>query len=453
MRSGQYRTFILPWHRRAGKDEISLHDTAIRAMTRVGDYWHMLPVAEQARKAIWEATNPRTGRKRWKDAFPEDIIAHIDNQSMKLTFVNGSTWQVLGSDNYDSLVGTTPVHIVMSEAALADPNAIALFRPILLENNGSLVMISSTRGKNFFYDAYNLGLNDQDTYVELLSAFDTDVFTPDSLKKEMQAYISLYGEAIGLSLFRQEYLSDWNAATIGAVFTKELNQMRDEGRVRVAPFDPRYPVITSWDIGVSDLTVILFLQMIGDQPRLIDWYAGSDIGLDHYAKVLQNKPYFYSEHLAPHDIAVREWTSGLSRIDEAKKFGIDFVRVEKLSKSTQIAACSSFLKRLVVHELDKHEQPDGAQKPKEIDCGYILEALSNYKFKFDKKRRVMSKEPEHNWASHYADALMVAAVGLQNKRADRALANGLQGKSFQQMPRMREILARQRSPVSRRGAW
>src|SRR5678815_227146 len=90
MLSPDIDTCALAWHRRAGKDDIAMHSRAIRAMQRVGNYWHLLPQQEQARKAIWESVNPKTGRVRWKDTFPEEIISHVDNQGMKLTFKNGS---------------------------------------------------------------------------------------------------------------------------------------------------------------------------------------------------------------------------------------------------------------------------------------------------------------------------------------------------------------------------
>jgi len=155
LRDPNLRTFTLAWHRRAGKDDIALHDTAIRTMQRVGNYWHALPEYSQARKAIWDAVNPHTGKVRWQGVFPKEIIKHVDNQTMKLTFINGSTWQVVGSDNYDSLVGTTPVHVVFSEAALADPAAYGFIRPALLENNGTSLHISSVRGRNHFYDLFH----------------------------------------------------------------------------------------------------------------------------------------------------------------------------------------------------------------------------------------------------------------------------------------------------------
>jgi phage terminase large subunit len=40
---------VAVWHRRAGKDDVCLHWAACAAMQRVGNYWHMLPEASQAR--------------------------------------------------------------------------------------------------------------------------------------------------------------------------------------------------------------------------------------------------------------------------------------------------------------------------------------------------------------------------------------------------------------------
>jgi hypothetical protein len=123
-------------HRRWGKDDIALNRAACAAFERVGTYWHMLPEAAQARKAIWDAINPHTGRRRIDEAFPKELRANTREQDMLIRFVNGSTWQVLGSDNYDSLVGSPPVGVVFSEWALAKPDAWTYTRPILAENGG-----------------------------------------------------------------------------------------------------------------------------------------------------------------------------------------------------------------------------------------------------------------------------------------------------------------------------
>src|SRR5580704_10217272 len=61
------------WARRHGKDDVGLHWTACAAMSRVGCYWHLLPQAEHCRKAIWDAVNPNTGKRRIDEAFPPEI--------------------------------------------------------------------------------------------------------------------------------------------------------------------------------------------------------------------------------------------------------------------------------------------------------------------------------------------------------------------------------------------
>src|SRR5581483_894038 len=105
-------------HRRWGKDEVALNWAALAASKKAGSYWHLLPEASQGRKAIWDAVNPHTGRRRIEEAFPRELRAKRYNAEMKLELGNGSSWQVAGSDNYDSLVGSSPAGVVFSEWAL-----------------------------------------------------------------------------------------------------------------------------------------------------------------------------------------------------------------------------------------------------------------------------------------------------------------------------------------------
>ena len=79
----------LVWHRRSGKDEIALHRTACAAFERVAGYWHMLPEYAQARKAIWDAVNPHTGKRRIDEAFPHELRDSTRDQEMAIRFKNG----------------------------------------------------------------------------------------------------------------------------------------------------------------------------------------------------------------------------------------------------------------------------------------------------------------------------------------------------------------------------
>jgi len=405
----------LAWHRRAGKDEIGMHAAIINAFNRVGNYWHMLPKAEQCRRAIWEAINPRTGRVRWKDSFPAELIARVDNQAMLVQFKSGSSWQLLGSDNYDNIVGAPPVWIFYSEAALANPAAFGFFRPILKENKGSACYVSSVRGRNHFHNIFTSLVGKDYAYTSHLSATETDVFTPEELEEERRAYIALYGKSHGESLFRQEYYSDWDASSVGAVWGAEIEKLKREGRANICNYDPRYPVLTSWDLGTNDPTVILFWQEVGTDIRMIDWAMDTAVGIEHYAEILKKKPYFYIGHIAPHDIKNMEWGSGETRIMHAKKFGIEFTPIPRVKvKAEDIGYGASLLNRCIINV---HERRDEITS----DCKYILDALTMYHYKFHEERKILSTEPEHDWTSHFADAFMTMGHYQAMKRSSTNL--------------------------------
>ena len=95
-------------HRRWGKDDVGLHFTATQAVRFPGNYWHMLPEYAHARKVIWNAVNPRTGKRRIDEAFPLEIRTKTHEQEMLIEFKGGSIWQLVGSDNYNSFVGSPP---------------------------------------------------------------------------------------------------------------------------------------------------------------------------------------------------------------------------------------------------------------------------------------------------------------------------------------------------------
>lgn len=106
--------------------------------------------------------------------------------------------------------------------------------------------------------------------------------------------------------------------------------MYAENRVIKSLYDKMLPVYTFWDLGISDYTSIIFVQIYGNQIRIIDAFQDNGKALDYYAEVIRNKPYHYADHYFPHDIEVRELGSGMSRLEIVYKlFGSDKVRKTK----------------------------------------------------------------------------------------------------------------------------
>ena len=75
------------------------------------------------------------------------------------------------------------------------------------------------------------------------------------------------------------------------------------------------PVSTFWDLGMNDTTAIWFVQIHGKEVRVIDHYEMSGEGLEHYVAHIMSKPYRYDKHYLPHDVQVRELSSGQSRYE------------------------------------------------------------------------------------------------------------------------------------------
>ena len=171
--TGKHKRLIEVAHRRWGKDEIALNATRHLAMQRPATYWHCLPEYGQGRKAIWQAVNPHTGKRRIDEAFPPEIVKNRLNNEMFIELVNGSTWQLIGSDRYDTTVGSGPAGIVYSEWALANPSAWGYHRPMVEENNGWAAFITTPRGDNHAASMYRMAKGNPNWFAEVSSVYDT----------------------------------------------------------------------------------------------------------------------------------------------------------------------------------------------------------------------------------------------------------------------------------------
>ena len=398
----------LVWHRRAGKDSASLNFTAKEVFKRVGNYWHCLPKIAQARKAIWKGVDAK-GRRIIDQAFPKEIRAKTYEQEMMIEFVNGSTWQLVGSDNYDAMVGSNPVGIVFSEYSIADPGAWNYFRPMLAENGGWAVFIYTARGKNHGYSLYNMARKNDDWYCELLTVNDTKredgspVIGPEIIQAERD-------EGMAEEMIQQEYYCSFDAQIPGAIYATQLAAARDDGRICKLPIEPSLDVHTAWDLGISDSMSIWFYQAVGKEVRLLHYYEDHNKGMEHYIQYLQEfkskHGIQYGEHLAPHDIEVRELTSGRSRKETARDMGIVFRTVERpRTKSEGHQAVRKIFPRLWI---------DDTRAEHGLSC------LSEYQYEWDDKKGMFKDKPLHNWASHGADALQTLALGWRERMVSGA---------------------------------
>ena len=385
---------VAVWHRRAGKDSLSLNWTAVAAMQRVGVYWHMLPLQTQARKVVWDAID-KQGRRVIDQVFPKALRKSVNAQEMKIELLNGSIWQCVGSDNYNSLVGANPVGVVFSEYSIADPAAWDFIRPILAENDGWALFIYTPRGRNHGSMLFEMAQTNPDWFCESLSVDKTQAIDLSAVDEERKA-------GMDEDMIQQEFYCSFDAALKGSYYGAILNKLEQEGAICDLFHNPEKPVFTAWDLGVGDATAIWFYQKNGNGCDVIDYYEASGVGLDHYVKVLKDKPYVYTnDNIFPHDICVHELSSGKSRLDILAGLGVRGQVLLRDSVETGIAAVRLLLPRC---RFDKKR------------CSKGLEALRQYQKQWDDVRRDFMPRPLHDWTSHAADAFRYLAMGFKQER-------------------------------------
>lgn len=387
---------MLIWHRRSGKDKTIFNHLVKEATKKTGVYYYFFPTYKQGKKIIWDGIDG--AGFRFLDHIPKEIRDGSPNETeMKVRLKNGSIIQIVGTDNVDSVVGTNPIGCVFSEYSLQDPIAWDYIRPILAENGGWAVFCFTPRGQNHAYLLSEYAKSDPNWFVQVLTVDDTKAIPKEVLEQEYKEIVAKNGDD---SLYLQEYYCSFEASIQGAYYAKEMQLAEKENRITTVAYDSNLATYTAWDIGVGDATAIWFYQKVGAEVRLIDYYETSGEGLAHYAKVLQDKGYVYKEHFAPHDIQVRELSSGNSRLEIARSLGINFTVIPNLlSIDDGINAVRGTLANCW---FDKER------------CKQGILAVKNYRKEFDEKNSTYKLRPVHDWSSHGADAFRYLAISLRS---------------------------------------
>lgn len=396
-------------HRRWGKDDLVLHRTAIAAHERVASYWHCLPEYEQARKAIWTAVNPHTGKRRIDEAFPPEIREGKDEQQMFIRFKNGSTWQVIGSDRYNSLVGAGIAGVTFSEWALANPSAWGFIRPMIEENNGWATFITTPRGRNHAKSMYDMAKGNPRWFAEVSTIHDTKALTEEQLAEAVKDYNALYGEDLGNAQFEQEYLCNFNAAILGAFYAREMATVRREGRIAEIDAVPDRPVHRAWDIGVRDDTSIWWFQVVGTQIYILDCYSKpGESDPEVFAEMIHRKDsemgWQSGKDYVPHDARQKVWGMKRGRLETMVACGLSPEVVAPLSKLDGINAVRKTLPRCVFH-------------PRCEEVG--ISALEQYRREWDDERKTFKATEVHDWTSHAADAFRYLSIAWREAPTEK----------------------------------
>ncbi len=383
------------WHRRAGKDSTTLNLTCAKMHERIGTYWHMLPEKEQARKAIWNGID-KEGRKILEQVFPLGMRKKTIDDEMRIELWNGSIFQVVGSDSYNSLVGSNPVGVTFSEYSVGNPAAWDYIRPILAENGGWAVFLYTPRGKNHGHKLFHMAEKNADWFAELLGVSDTMIIAPEVIQAERDS-------GMDDDMIEQEYFCSWAGVKQGSIYGGQLARMRLDGRIGRFPYDRRFPINTFWDIGHNDATSVLCHQEVDGWNRFLKSYESSGEDTSHYVQWLKETGYMFGAHYLPHDaknvtVASKSNPLGKNVWDQLFALGLRDLKLVPRVKDVWTGINTTRL-RMDAVQID------------EVGCEGLIDALESYHKKWVEERKTYLNEPVHDWSSNYADAFRQWAQG------------------------------------------
>ena len=372
-------------HRAFGKTVLAVNaliGAALKCQDPRAEFLYIAPLRYQAKGVAWSALLHYSAP--YRDAEPN--IAELWVQLR-----TGQKIRLFGADNPDAMRGIHPHGVVFDEFGDMDPTAwTQVIRPALSTHKGFALFIGTPKGRNTFHDVHQAAMIDPEWYAGMFKASETGIIPESELAANRKAMTE--------EEYAQEFECSFQAPNIGAYYGKEMAAADADKRITRAPWEPSIAVTTAWDLGMSDSTAIWFCQQIGKEIRLIDYYENSGEGLAHYAGVLKAKRYVYADHLLPHDTAVRELGTGVSRVETLQSLGITPTVVPIQRVEDGINAVRMLLPKCWFD----------AEK-----CTQGLKALQNYQREWAPKLGTWRSAPKHDWASHGANAFMYLALGLK----------------------------------------
>jgi hypothetical protein len=390
---GQPGRAVEVWARRCGKDLVYASIALMLSQSRKGLYLHFLPEFAHARRTLWDGFD-NEGNRFIDTVFPYEVRKSIREDDMRIELHNGAVWQLGGSDQYDRWVGGNPISLVFSEYALAHPKAWEIMRPIVRDNGGHAAFISTPRGYNHLHDMREIAKRTLGWRHSLITAFDAGVMTQAQYDEEV---------TLGMpeELARQEYLCDFSAANVGAILGKYIEAAEKAGRISLDPLWDMdgADIVVSSDIGFRDTAAFWFWQPVPGGFSLVDYHEGNGMDAEEWIERLQQLPWRIDTFWLPHDARAKTFQSRHSVIEQfVTAYGARRIKVSPPMKSKdKINAARTVLPRC---------RFDSAA------CAAGLLGLRDWSFKYDDNRKTYGLEPDHNWASHPADAFCYGAAML-----------------------------------------
>ena len=200
--------------RRCGKSRLSAVSLLVEGLKcpKGSAVMYVAPTQGQARQIIWDLLMD-LGR---------EVIASSHVNNMDITLINGAKIYVRGSDRPDTLRGVSLTYLVLDEVAdIKQETWEKVLRAALSDKRGRALFIGTPKGRNWFYDIYQLGLSETDEEWKSwhFTTKDNPLIDPKEIENAKKTLSSF--------AFKQEYEASFDNAGSG-VFKDEWIKYGEE---------------------------------------------------------------------------------------------------------------------------------------------------------------------------------------------------------------------------------
>lgn len=184
----------------------------------------------------------------------------------------------------------------------------------------------------------------------------------------------------------------------GAIFTREILTMVEDGRIRPTPYDPRLPVHRVWDLGWNDAMAIIMVQKTTPTTvSIINYREVSGLRYDELIEDFKGMRYRWGFDWMPHDAEQHHPTSGTNARKQLEGLGCRVKIIPRSDPEARIRAARQMFPRVYIDDTDRKSDNGYLGGRRLIDC------LKRYKRNIP-KTTLEPTAPTHDASSHAADA-------------------------------------------------
>lgn len=283
----------------------------------------------------------------------------------------------------------------IEEAQTLSQRSLSLLRPTMRTEDSEIwACWNATRKSDAIDDFFRT--KKPDNAVVVKANWRDNPWFPSVLEEERQLDLRLYPE-------RYEHIweGEYARAFEGAYFAALLNKAKQEGRIGRISADPLLPIRAFFDIGGSgaqaDAMAIWITQWVGREVRILDYIEGVGQVLAYYVNELRQRGYKYAICYLPHDGVNENNITGKRYADHLRDAEFEVLVIPNQGRGAAMMRIESVRRILPMCWFNENTTESGR------------DALGYYHERKDEKRNA-GLGPEHDWASHGADAFGLMAI-------------------------------------------